>query len=140
MNNCILGFPGGSDGKEPACNARDLGLISGLGRSPGGGHGYPLQDSCPENFMDMDSPWRISGGPHLTTESESVMDMGGQEGSTGESGPWKHGMEVITTTEGWGITGLGYCMSTCISSAALLLTMILRVRFVLLMRKVSLEP
>ena len=35
----FLGFPGGSDGKESACNAGDLGLISGLGRSPGGGHG-----------------------------------------------------------------------------------------------------
>ena len=37
-----LGFPGGSDGKEYACNAGDLGLIPGLGRSPGGGHGNPL--------------------------------------------------------------------------------------------------
>ena len=37
-----LGFPGGSDGEESACNAEDLGLIPGLGRSPGGGHGNPL--------------------------------------------------------------------------------------------------
>ena len=36
-----LGFPGGSDGKESACDARDPGSISGLGRSPGGGHGQP---------------------------------------------------------------------------------------------------
>ena len=36
----ILGFPGGSDGKESACNAGDLGLISGLGRSPGVGLRY----------------------------------------------------------------------------------------------------
>ena len=43
------GFPGGSDGKESACNAGDLGLIPGLGRSPGGGHGKPLQYSCLEN-------------------------------------------------------------------------------------------
>ena len=34
---------------ESACNAGDLGSISGLGRSPGGGHGNPLQDSCLEN-------------------------------------------------------------------------------------------
>ena len=34
-------FPGGSDGKESACSAGDLGLIPGLGRSPGGGHGNP---------------------------------------------------------------------------------------------------
>ena len=107
MNNCILGFPGGSDGKEPACNARDLGLISGLGRSPGGGHGYPLQDSCPENFMDMDSPWRISGGPHLTTESESVMDMGGQEGSIGERGHGNMGWKLSQPQRVGELLGLG---------------------------------
>ena len=44
-----MGFPGGSDGKEPACNAEDLGSIPGLGRSLGGGHGNPLQYSCLEN-------------------------------------------------------------------------------------------
>ena len=44
-----MGFPGGSDGKEPACNVVDLGSIPGLGRSPGGGHGNPLQYSCLEN-------------------------------------------------------------------------------------------
>ena len=38
-----LGFPGGSDSKESACNAEDLGLITGLGRSPGERKGYPLQ-------------------------------------------------------------------------------------------------
>ena len=38
-----MGFPGGSDDKESACNAGDLGSIPGLGRSPGGGHGNPLQ-------------------------------------------------------------------------------------------------
>ena len=44
-----MGFPGGSDSKESACNARDMGLIPGLGRPPGGGHGNPLQYSCLEN-------------------------------------------------------------------------------------------
>ena len=47
-----MGFPGGSDGKESACNARDLGLILGLERSPGEGNGNPLQYSCLENHMD----------------------------------------------------------------------------------------
>ena len=47
-----LGFPGGSDGKESACNAGDLGSISVLGRSPGEGNGTPLQYSCLENPMD----------------------------------------------------------------------------------------
>ena len=43
------GFPGGSDGKESGCGAGDLVLIPGLERSPGGGHGNPLQYSCLEN-------------------------------------------------------------------------------------------
>ena len=57
-----LGFPGNSDGKESACNVGDLGSIPGLGRSPGGGHGNPLQYSCLENphgqrsLVDY-SPW-----------------------------------------------------------------------------------
>ena len=42
-------FPGGSVGKESACNAGDLGLIPGLGRSPGEGHGNPLCYFCLEN-------------------------------------------------------------------------------------------
>ena len=49
------GFPGGSRGKEPACNTgdiRDWGSIPGSGRSPGGGNGNPLQYSCLENPMD----------------------------------------------------------------------------------------
>ena len=41
-----MGFPGGSDGKESACNVGDLGSIPGLGRCPGGGHVNPLQYSC----------------------------------------------------------------------------------------------
>ena len=47
-----MGFPGGSAGKESACNAGDLGLIPGLGKSPGEGKGYPLQYSGLENSMD----------------------------------------------------------------------------------------
>ena len=46
------GFPGGSDCKESAYNAGDLGSIPGLGRSPGEGHGNPLKYSCLENPMD----------------------------------------------------------------------------------------
>ena len=47
-------FPGGSDGKESACNSEDLGSIPELGRSPGGGHGTSLQYSCLENPMTED--------------------------------------------------------------------------------------
>ena len=52
-----LGFPGGSDGKESACNAGDQGLIPSSGRSPGGGNGNPLQYSCLENPMDRGAEW-----------------------------------------------------------------------------------
>ena len=48
----FLGFPCDSAGKESACNVGDLGLIPGLGRSPGQGKGYPLQYSDLENSMD----------------------------------------------------------------------------------------
>ena len=47
-----MGFPGGSAGKESACNAGDKGSIPGLGRSLGEGNGYPLQHSGLENSMD----------------------------------------------------------------------------------------
>ena len=48
----LVGFPGGSAGKESTCDAGDLGLISGLERSPGEGNGYPLHYSGLENSMD----------------------------------------------------------------------------------------
>ena len=50
-----MGFPGGPDGKEFACNVRatgDPGSVPGLGRSPGEGNGNPLEYSCLENPMD----------------------------------------------------------------------------------------
>ena len=47
-----MGFLRGSAGKESACNAGHLGLIPGLGRSPGEVNGYPLQYSDQENSMD----------------------------------------------------------------------------------------
>ena len=62
-----MGFPGGASGKEPAANTgdiRDTGLIPGSGRSPGGGHGNPLQFSCLENSHGQRSlvgysPWSL---------------------------------------------------------------------------------
>ena len=51
------GFPGGSDSKESACSAGDLGLIPELGRSPREENGYPLQYSCLENSMGRGA-WR----------------------------------------------------------------------------------
>ena len=51
------GFPSGSDGKEYACNARNLGLIPGLGRYSREGNGQSLQYSSLENSMDRGSWW-----------------------------------------------------------------------------------
>ena len=56
------GFPGGSDGKESACKARDLGSTSRSVRSPGEGHGNPLQYPCLENPMDRGSWWAAVHG------------------------------------------------------------------------------
>ena len=61
------GFPGGSDGKESACNVGDLGWIPGSGRSPGEGTGYPLQYSCLENSMNRGA-WQAT--VHGVTQSQ----------------------------------------------------------------------
>ena len=59
-----MGFPGGSDSKESACNAVNPNSVPRLGRSPGGEHGNPLQDSCLENSHRQRSlagysPWSL---------------------------------------------------------------------------------
>ena len=57
----LMGFPGGSVGKETAYNsgdARDIALIPVFGRSPGGGHGNLLQYSCMENPMERGGAWQ----------------------------------------------------------------------------------
>ena len=56
----ILGLPGGSDGKEPACDMGDLGLIRVLGRSSDGEHGNPLQYSCLENLHGQREAWQAT--------------------------------------------------------------------------------
>ena len=57
-----MGFPGGSDGKDSTCNARDLGSIPGLRRSPEGGHDNPLQNSCLENPTSREAWWATVQG------------------------------------------------------------------------------
>ena len=61
------GFPGGSDGKESACDAGNVGSIPGSGRSPGEGNGNPLQYSCLENSVDRGA-WQPT--VHGITESD----------------------------------------------------------------------
>ena len=53
----MMSFPGGSDGKESTCNVGDPGSTSGLGRSPGEGHGNPFQYSCLEHSLDRRAWW-----------------------------------------------------------------------------------
>ena len=62
-----MGLPQCLSGKESVCNTGDMGridLIPGLGRSPGGGNGYPLQDSCLENSIDRGVWQAIVHGGH----------------------------------------------------------------------------
>ena len=64
-----MDFPGGSDGKETACNAGDPGSIPGLGKSPGEGNGNPLQYSCLENSMNGGAWWATV---HRVAKSQSI--------------------------------------------------------------------
>ena len=57
-----MGFPGGSEVKNPPANVGNPGLIPGLGISPGEGHGNPLQYSCLENPMDRGAWWATVHG------------------------------------------------------------------------------
>ena len=57
VTQTAVGFPGSSDGKEPACNVGDSGSIPESGRSPGEGNGDQLQYSCLENPMDGETWW-----------------------------------------------------------------------------------
>ena len=65
-----MGFPGTSDGKEFTCNEEDMGLIPGLGRSPGEGNSYPLQYSGLENSIDRGAWQAIVHG--LTEELDKT--------------------------------------------------------------------
>ena len=67
-------LPFSSDGKESACNAEDLGLIPGLGRSSGRGSGNPLQYSCLDNPMDRGA-WRatVHGAAELDTTEQLTL-------------------------------------------------------------------
>ena len=65
MTSCMIfkiGFSGGSDSKESACNTRYLGLIPESGRSTGEGNGHAFQHYCVENPMDRGAWWAIVHG------------------------------------------------------------------------------
>ena len=67
----VVSFPGGSDGKDAGCIEEDLGSILGLGRSPGGGNGYPLQYSGLENSTD----YAVHGLEKSRTRLQKVNDV-----------------------------------------------------------------
>ena len=86
-------FPGGSDGKEPACNAGDLGSIPELGRSPGGGHGNPPQYSCLENPQGQRSlvgynPWSHKESDVTECLSPASVDAESQVGNAASALLW----------------------------------------------------
>ena len=99
----VTGFPGSSAGKESACNAGDLGYIPGLGRSPGEGHGNPLQYSClekphgqrslvgysPWGHKESDTTEQLSAAQHSTkvTGWPDVGDLGRVCGEQKTRGP-----------------------------------------------------
>ena len=64
-----LGFPGGSEDKESACNEGDQGSIPGSGRPPGKENGYPLQYSCLEKSMDRGAWWATVHGGHKGSDT-----------------------------------------------------------------------
>ena len=84
----FLGFPCGSVGKESACNVGDLDLIPGLGRSPGWGHGNPLQYSCLEN-------------PHGQRSVEGYSPLGYKELDTTQQLSKAHHIHIIMTDLHW---------------------------------------
>ena len=57
-----MGFLGSLDNKDSACNVGDLGLLPGLGRSPGEGNGYPYQYSCLGNLKNRGAWWTTVDG------------------------------------------------------------------------------
>ena len=75
-----MGYPGGSDDKQSACDMEHLGSIPGLGRSPGGGHGSPLQYSCLENAHGQRSlvgyhPWGRRVRHDCLTNTKHMQDI-----------------------------------------------------------------
>ena len=68
----MVGFPVDADGKESACNAGNRHSVPGSARSPGGGHGNPLQYSCLENPMDKGAWWATVHGVCKESDTTEV--------------------------------------------------------------------
>ena len=121
MYRC-LGFPGGLVGKEPTWSAGDAGSIPGSGRSPGGGHGNPLQYSCLENPMDRGVWWLQSMGSQRVghdwsnwacTQTSTKAGNGGW----GELGDWDWHIYTIDTVQNGKLMGTYYIAQGTLLSA-----------------------
>ena len=105
----FLGFPCGPAGKESTCNEGDLGLIPGLGRSPGDGKGYPRQCSGLENSMDcighgVTKSWKQLGNIHFSSLHSikmMVLDTSGQRELVSLSCHWCHFSSVASCYRYW---------------------------------------
>ena len=90
-HKCNTGLPCSSNGKQSACNAGDLGLIPGLGRSSGEGNGSPLQYSFLENPMDRGAWWvtvhGVSESQTQLSDSTRTTKLGRQEVASTGRGP-----------------------------------------------------
>ena len=117
-----LGFPGGSDSQESACNAEDLGSIPGSGRYPGEGNGNSPQYSCLKNSLDRGA-WqaRVCGGhkelnmTEQLTQAQNVLSIFslwrsvrelhiGKKGSDGKASV-ASGFKKTRLAEKWSVTG-----------------------------------
>ena len=87
-------FLGGSDGKESTCNSGDLGLIPGLGRSPGGGHGNPLQNSCLENPMNRGAWWATVHDSDMTEQLSTEIS----DDFFSSTSKWGYSLPLISST------------------------------------------
>ena len=111
---CFWGFPGGSDDKESACSAGDLGSIPELGRSPAGEHGNPLQYSCLENPRGQRSLAGYSPWGHKEPDTTERLSMCVFLRSQGSDSMWLSGhMQawLNKTSEMWeGLGGKLVCL------------------------------
>ena len=104
-----MGFPGGSVGKESACNAGDLGSIPGLGRSPGEGNSYPLQYSGLQNSVDcivhgVAKSWTRLSDCHLESTQMSFLSCssGGEMSEMAFTGLKPKCLQDSVPSRGWG--------------------------------------
>ena len=105
-----LNWTGGSAGKESAWNVGDLGSVTGLGRSPGEGKGYPLQYSGLENSMDCTVHWvtksrtRLSCFHSLTVLCQARTVLGDEDTAVPKRKPCPHTWVLEEYPRGWAYT------------------------------------